>query len=166
MAHSSSPSRCKPSAEICRRWIFIGKMTNDESRMTKEVPMTDDKRHGQVLSWFRASSFVLRHFFLKRPGYARRDESGHVAAEARDFLNDPRTEISVFLFRHQENCLDLPVELPVHQRHLEFKFKIGDGAEAADDGGGFPGDGKIDEQTIELREPDVFQSPDGGLKQI
>ncbi len=53
--------------------------------------------------------------------------------------------------------------MPVHQRHVEFEFKIGKRAQSADDGGGFLFDGEINQQPIEGCHPNVAEIGDVGL---
>jgi len=66
-----------------------------------------------------------------------------------DFLDDARTKKRVGVFRHHENRFHFFVQLAVHERELEFEFKVRDGAQAADDGLGFALVGVFDEQSIE-----------------
>src|SRR6476469_9282075 len=94
----------------------------------------------------------LFEFALERFCDRHRDETGHITAEPRDFFHDPRTKIRVFLLWHQENRLNRRFEFPVHQRHLEFEFEIGDRAEATDHRRGFTGPGKVHEQSIQWRD--------------
>ena len=57
-------------------------------------------------------------------------------------------------------------ELSIHQRHLEFEFEIRDGAQPADDGGGFPRDREIHEQSVQRRDLDFLAPPDGAAEQV
>src|SRR5688572_9717826 len=66
----------------------------------------------------------------------RGHEFGDVAAVAGDFLNQPRSDRLQGDIGHQEDGFDIVVQLLVHARHLEFIFKVGDGAQAAQDQAG------------------------------
>src|SRR5262245_53850535 len=64
---------------------------------------------------------------------AWRHHAGDRRAVAGDFLDETRRNIGVALVRHQEDCLDGPAQLAVHERHLELVLEIGDGADPAHD---------------------------------
>src|SRR5439155_948872 len=66
-------------------------------------------------------------FPVERLGYASRNKTGDMTAEARDFFHDSGTEVSVLLLRHQENRFHASFEFSIHQRHLKFKFEIATG---------------------------------------
>ena len=116
--------------------------------------------------WVSEKRLQFLEFLRERFRNPGRNKLGHIATEPRDFLHDARAEISVFFFRHQENRLDRGLELAIHQRHLEFKFEIGNSAQPADNGGRFPGDSEIDQQTIERRDLDIVDFPEGALEKV
>ena len=68
---------------------------------------------------------VHRSNFLAKPfDDTSGDKLLDIPAEPRDLLHDPRAEISILLFRHQKDGFDCRLQLAIHQRHLEFEFKI------------------------------------------
>src|SRR5204862_7509726 len=58
-------------------------------------------------------------------------QSVHTAAEREDFLDKAGADAGRLLRRHHENGLDSTIQPPMHQRHLKFELKVGDGAYAA-----------------------------------
>src|SRR3954470_13024306 len=94
---------------------------------------------------------LLHRFQLlnQRRSYMRGHKGRNVAAEPGDFLDDARTEERVSVLRHHENRFHVLVQFAVHQRELEFKFEIRDGAQAADDGLRFALLDVMNEQGIE-----------------
>src|SRR5665213_1817918 len=75
--------------------------------------------------------FPRLQFLLQSRLHMSRHERADIAAKPRDFFHDTRTQKRVGVLRHHENRLDVFVQLAVHQRELELKFKIGDGAQPA-----------------------------------
>src|SRR6185312_17470239 len=63
----------------------------------------------------------------------RVNELTHIAAEHRDLPHERRGDEGERLLRGQENGLDLAREMTVHVRELELEFKIGHGAQSAND---------------------------------
>ncbi len=64
---------------------------------------------------------------------AGRDETGDVAAQTGDLLDQARGDGLVARIGHQEDGLDLALQLLVHRRHLEFVLEVGHGPQAPDD---------------------------------
>jgi len=60
-----------------------------------------------------------------------RHQTCYVPAKAENFFQHPRTDKRIASGRLQKNRLDLRSQAPVHQRHLELVFVIGDGPDAA-----------------------------------
>src|SRR5436190_18147556 len=96
----------------------------------------------------------------------RRHKSAHVTAKTGDFFDDARTEKSIGVFRHHEDCLDAFVELTVHQGELKFKFKVRYGAQPADDGLSRAAVHILHQQPIKRVCLDVFEESDGITDQV
>jgi hypothetical protein len=62
---------------------------------------------------------------------------------------------------HKEYRFDLFVELPIHQRHLEFVFEVGKGAETTNDNSRSPAMHIIHQKTVKGFDRDTAHSPDG-----
>jgi len=90
-----------------------------------------------------------------------RDEGADVAAQMGHFLDNARAEKGISVFGHHKNRFDTFIQLTIHQSHLEFKFKVGDGAQAADDSLGGPALDVFNEQAIEGVSLDVGEVLDG-----
>ena len=56
--------------------------------------------------------------------------------------------------------------MPIHQGHIEFEFKIREGAQAANNGVGLLLDGEIHQEPGERRDLDVGMLGDVGLDQL
>src|SRR5258708_3003267 len=104
----NSPSRSTSSASRCRR--FTAKGIPGESSWLRDKPGDEGG--------------------LDVDG----DEGADTAAETGNFLNNARTKERVGIFGHHENGFDSFVELTIHQSELKFKFKVGNSAQAANDG--------------------------------
>ena len=74
---------------------------------------------------------------------------GDVAVQRCDFLDQARSDGLVLGTGHQEDGLDVPVELHVHADHLELVFEVGDRTQAADDGLGPHLLGEVHQQDVE-----------------
>ncbi len=61
---------------------------------------------------------------------------------------------------HEKECLDLRLQLAVHQRHLELVLKVGYGPQPPDNGLGLLPAGEIDEQPLEMNHADIRHGPD------
>jgi CDP-diacylglycerol---glycerol-3-phosphate 3-phosphatidyltransferase len=72
-----------------------------------------------------------------------------VAAVAGDLFHERGTGVTELLVGHDEERLDLRLQVAVHERHVELELEVGEGAQAADDGVGFLGDGELDEKAVE-----------------
>ena len=72
-----------------------------------------------------------------------------IAAQKRDFLDQPRGDRLMARIGHQEHGLDLGVEALVHRHHLEFIFEVRHRAQAADDHRGADLVGEFDQQRVE-----------------
>ena len=60
------------------------------------------------------------------------NETGEIAAERSNLLNGAGTEIEVFCAGGQKECVGGAQHLAVHERHLEFIFKVGHSAKTFD----------------------------------
>jgi len=111
---------------------------------------------------YRASSYVFGtlvevtaldddpgHARFERLEHRRRDEAPDVAAEAEDFFDQARGDEGVLDGGEHEDGLDFGAELAVHERHLQFVFVVGDGADAADDDFGVQAAHEVDEEAVE-----------------
>jgi hypothetical protein len=97
----------------------------------------------------RILSDLSLQFPRKTLDYASGDKLCDIATKPRDLLHDPRAEISILLFRHEEDSFDGRFQLAIHQRHLEFELEIRDGAQPAHDSLCVLLDGEFDQQSIE-----------------
>lgn len=86
-------------------------------------------------------------------GQSGGDVGGHkllnVTSVAGDLFHEMRAGVAVSFGRHDKDRFDRRVEVPIHQSHVEFKFEIGEGAQAADDGVSLLFDGKVHQQAGE-----------------
>src|SRR5947208_10087216 len=89
-------------------------------------------------------------FPVERLGYASRNKTGDMTAEARDFFHDSGTEVSVLLLRHQENRFHASFEFSIHQRHLKFKCEVGNGPQTDEDRAGLFPPGASHQQSLKL----------------
>ena len=79
----------------------------------------------------------------------------HAAAQRKHLFDQPRADVGVLLGRHHEDGLDLRVQPPIHQRHLELELEVRHGAQAAhDDLRPAPLD-VVDQQPVERIDLDV-----------
>ena len=85
-----------------------------------------------------------------------------VATKLRDLFHERGTGVTELFVRHDEDGLDAGFQVSVHQGHVELELKIRKGAETANDGGGFLGDGEIHEQAVERSNEDVGEFGDVG----
>ena len=90
---------------------------------------------------------------------------GYVAAVARDLFHERGAGVAILLVRHDEDRLDLGLQVAVHQRHVELKLEVGERSQAADERVGLLGDGELDEQAVEENSGDVWVFGDVGLNQ-
>src|SRR5687768_11572029 len=88
---------------------------------------------------------TIRERFLYRPWH----ETAHVATEARDLLDEPRTNESVRILGHHENRFHALVQFSVHQGELKFKFEVGNSAQSAHHGIAVHSFHILDEQSSE-----------------
>ena len=88
-------------------------------------------------------------------GHRRRHELVDLAAVAGDFLDQPRRDRLQRHVGHQEDGLDIVVQLLVHARHLILIFEVGDRAQAAQDQRRALALGEVHQQRIELDDRDV-----------
>ena len=95
------------------------------------------------------------HLGLQALDDQRRHEPFDGAAELGHFAHDARAEIAVFFRGHHEDGFDVGLETAVHERHLEFVFVVGDGADAAEDDLGVAAADIVDEQAVEEIDFDV-----------
>ena len=75
-------------------------------------------------------------------GGGRRDHRRHVAAEARDLLDQARADVAVLDRGHEEDRVDLGGEDAVVVGELHLGLEVADGAQAADDGAWRRGPGR------------------------
>lgn len=94
------------------------------------------------------------------------DEAADVAAEAGDFLDHTGANEGVGFLGHHEDRFNLFVQLAIHEGELEFEFKVGNGAEAADDRFALFGLDVIHEQAGEGVDLDVGKVLDGAGGEI
>src|SRR6185503_13430071 len=62
-----------------------------------------------------------------------RHETGDIATEPGDFLDQRRRDVVIALVGHEEHGVDAGGEAPVHVRELELVFEVGERAQAAHD---------------------------------
>src|SRR5262245_47832933 len=74
-----------------------------------------------------SDEFSSGQFSLECRSHTLRHKLADVSTQTDDFFHDPRTQISVFGFRHEENGLYTGIEFPIHKCHLKLEFKIGNG---------------------------------------
>src|SRR6266496_3475342 len=96
------------------------------------------------------SLFLLPHSLFNQ----RRHQSLDVCAQLKYFLHQTRAYIRVSLSRHHEYSLETRFKPPVHQGHLQFKFVIRNGANAADDRMRFAFGGVLHQQPLETVDDD------------
>src|SRR5882724_8702518 len=118
-------------------------------------------RPGSVSDVISSSKFPVQRF-----GDANWDKAGDIAPETRDFFHDSGAEISVLLLRHEENRFHAGIEFSVHQRHLKFEFKIGNGSQTANDRARFLRPCKVDQQSLELGDSHTVDLSGGFSEQI
>jgi hypothetical protein len=107
----------------------------------------------------RASSFCVLCFEAFHDALG--DEGGDVAAETEDALDESGADVGVLFRRHHEEGFELGVELAVHHGHLELVLVVGDGADAAEDGGCALLAGEVDQEAVEGGDGDVADGGDG-----
>ena len=90
--------------------------------------------------------------------YDFRHKRRDIPAAFCDFLDQARTHIRIFRARHHEQCLAQIIQLAIHQRHLELIFKIGHGADAAQDGARFECGDRIDKESAERYDFNIVDS--------
>lgn len=90
--------------------------------------------------------------------YDFRHKRRDIPAAFCDFLDQARTHIRIFRARHHEQCLAQIIQLAIHQRHLELIFKIGHGADAAQDGARFECGDRIDKESAERHDFNIVDS--------
>src|SRR5213079_3696069 len=79
------------------------------------VQMQTLRRNLSEMNFHASNPRILSaKFRAQRLGNTSRNKTGDIPAEARDFLNNARTSISVFLLRHEENCFYRSIQFPVH----------------------------------------------------
>src|ERR1035437_236881 len=83
------------------------------------------------------------------PGYAWWNHLAHIAAKSRDFLDQARTQVAVLQGRHEENRVHFRGQLAIGVGHLQFRFKIRDGAEASHNERGAESSAEIHREAIE-----------------
>src|SRR5687768_3298199 len=88
--------------------------------------------------------------------HRRVDETGNVAAEARDLAHERRRNEAVLLGRRQEQRLRLRDEVAVHAGELELVFEVRHGAQAAQDHAGADLAHERREQRVEPAHLDVL----------
>ena len=99
-------------------------------------------------------------------GDVGRDKVGDVAAVAGDLFDERGAGVAELLMGHDEERLDPGLQVAVHERHVELKLEVGEGAQAADNGVGFLGDGELDEQAVEDDGGDVRVAGEVALDEI
>src|SRR5579871_1189153 len=82
----------------------------------------------------RLSGFLAA--FDEQIGNIRTGEGFHLAAQHRNFLDQPRGNRLVAWICHEKHSLDFHVQSLVHGHHLEFILEVGHGAQAAHDDAG------------------------------
>ena len=78
----------------------------------------------------------------------------HIPAKSGDFLHDAGTEVGVVFLGREIDRFQSRLQLAIHEGHLEFKFKIRNGAEAANNGENSMLAGKIHKQALEWQNGD------------
>src|SRR6267143_1170017 len=86
---------------------------------------------------FNESDFTVLHpsrlhLFGEALPDIRGDELTDISVEQREFPDDARVQVGVFLVGHQENGRDFAVKFSVRQRHLKLILKVRDRAQPAD----------------------------------
>ena len=91
---------------------------------------------------------------------------GDVSAEFGDLFDQGRTGVAVGFLGHHENRFHLGIKVAVHQRHVEFEFKIRKRPQAADDRLGLLLARKLHEQTIKTHHIHIGQLVQIGSDQL
>lgn len=108
------------------------------------LPQSGSKQQGGDLDvWKRAVCGA------QRLDHGGGDKVGNVATEFGHLFNEAGAGVAECLARHDEEGFDVGLEVAIHQRHIKLELKIGEGTQAANDGGGFFGAGKLNQQAIE-----------------
>ena len=90
----------------------------------------------------------------------------HVAAVTRCLFDQRGTGVAELLVGHDEQRLELGFKVPVHQRHIEFEFEVGKGAQAADDRIGLLLHTELDQKAAEGGNENVGQRRDVGTNHL
>jgi len=118
-------------------------------------------RPGSVSDVISSSKFPVQRF-----GDANWDKAGDIAPRLAISFHDSGAEISVLLLRHEENRFHAGIEFSVHQRHLKFEFKIGNGSQTSNDRARFLRPCKVDQQSLELGDSHAVDLSGGFSEQI
>ena len=89
------------------------------------------------------------------------DEAGDVTAEAEDLLEHTGADEGVAAGGLEEDGFDIRGEAAVHEGHLELVLVVGDGADAAQDGGAAEGAGEVDHEPVKSGDGDVVEGGGG-----
>lgn len=81
------------------------------------------------------------------------DEACKVPPEVGHLPNDARGDENMVLARHQEDRFEIRRQPAVHQRHLEFILKVGDGPQSSEDRIAVHRMGEIDQQPLKGLDP-------------
>lgn len=89
-------------------------------------------------------------------GNTKWDKFTHISSKPGDLFDDPGAKIGITVLGHEENGFDFRFKASIHQGKLKFKFKVGYGPQASDNGGGFFPKRVVNEQAIEVAYSNPF----------
>ena len=103
---------------------------------------------------------------MQRGHHAGWNKITDVSAILGYLLYNRRTGIAELLSGHHKNRFEIRLKVPIHQRHVELEFEIGERTQSADDRMGFLRDGKIHEQPVESGHRDILKISDALLRHL
>ena len=89
-----------------------------------------------------------------------RHQAGQRAAQLGNLAHDARAEVRILLRRHHEDGFHPRLHFAIHQRHLQLKFIIADGANAAQHRVRVLPDAIAHQQAVEDVDADIVELPE------